>query len=358
VRLDIIDRGSGKVFFTKLIYTLELRDYEQPYINSPDVVVAGDQVDFDGLKSFLPGYTILSYSWDFGNGSRIQGESVKYTFKQSGEYNVNLGLKLQSVSTGVIHNTGVTKKITVLNTNQERTAYLAKKASVKITLSDIRKFDNANIITEYSAEEDFKKDALFSIVLLSSKSRISLNSIAFRNLPDKYVLKEVYEPKSGLYSYVADEQMNLMSTYLAFRELAGQGFKDVQIKLSVIKDPIERELLILEKNYGILMDNYFDSYGQLKSSAYLMLDQIVILMNRNPDIKLEIGVHTDNLGMPANNLTISQTRARVMVNYLINRGINGNRLIAKGYGGVKPVASNIYERDRRLNRRVDFRIIN
>jgi outer membrane protein OmpA-like peptidoglycan-associated protein len=89
-----------------------------------------------------------------------------------------------------------------------------------------------------------------------------------------------------------------------------------------------------------------------------MLDQIVILMNRNPDIRLEIGVHTDNPGSVTNNLTLSQTRARVMVNYLINRGINGSRLVAKGFGGVKPVASNILEKERRLNRRVDFRLIN
>jgi outer membrane protein OmpA-like peptidoglycan-associated protein len=88
-----------------------------------------------------------------------------------------------------------------------------------------------------------------------------------------------------------------------------------------------------------------------------MLDQIVMLMNLNPDIRLEVGVHTDNLGLAANNLTISQTRARLMVNYLINRGIDGNRFIAKGFGGTWPVASNILEKDRRLNRRVDFKLI-
>jgi len=357
VKLDIIDRSTGKLFFSKLSYTLDLMDFEQPYINSPDAVVAGEPVDFDGLKSFLPGFKIMSYSWDFGNGSRMQGESVKYTFTQSGEFNVNLGLTLQSLSTGVIHNTGVTKKITVVNNNQERTAYFAKKTSVKTTLPDIREFDNALINTDYSAEEDFKKDAIFRIVLLTSKTRTNLNSNLFRSLPDKYALKEVVEPENGGYSYVADEQMYLMAAYPGFREISGLGFKDVQMKLDVITNPIEKELLILKKNYGILMDNYFDGYGQLRSSAYLMLDQIVILMNRNPDIKLEIGVHTDNIGSPSNNMTLSQARAQLMVNYLIKRGISSNRLFAKGFGGVKPVASNFYEKERRLNRRVDFRVI-
>jgi outer membrane protein OmpA-like peptidoglycan-associated protein len=80
-------------------------------------------------------------------------------------------------------------------------------------------------------------------------------------------------------------------------------------------------------------------------------------MNRNPEIRLEVGVHTDNLGSPANNLTLSQTRAQLMVNYLINRGINSNRLVAKGYGGIKPAASNVLEKDRKLNRRVDLTLI-
>ena len=227
---------------------------------------------------------------------------------------------------------------------------------IRKELPDIRKFNNTSIKTEYSAEEDFPKDALFRIILLSSKNRIGLSSSTFRNLPNKYSLKEAFDPESGVYSYIADEQMTLMETYPSLRELYGLGFKDVQIKLSVIKNPVERELLILKKNYGILTENYFDSNGQLKSSAYLMLDQIVMLMNQNPNIRFEVGVHTDNLGYAANNLTLSQTRAQLLVNYLINRGISSKRLVARGYGGMKPVASNILERDRKLNRRVDFRI--
>jgi outer membrane protein OmpA-like peptidoglycan-associated protein len=46
-----------------------------------------------------------------------------------------------------------------------------------------------------------------------------------------------------------------------------------------------------------------------------------------------------------------------MVNYLINRGINNQRLVAKGYGSTKPVASNVLEKDRRLNRRIDITLI-
>ena len=81
VRLDIVERETGKLFFTKLIYTLQLRDFEQPYIQSPDFAVKGENVSFDGLKSFLPGYQILSYSWDFGD--KIKPKEKKLTIHLS-----------------------------------------------------------------------------------------------------------------------------------------------------------------------------------------------------------------------------------------------------------------------------------
>jgi len=62
----------GKTLFLKLSYNLEIRDIIQPYINSSDVAVKGDIIEFDGLKSYLPGIKILTYSWDFGDGNRQQ----------------------------------------------------------------------------------------------------------------------------------------------------------------------------------------------------------------------------------------------------------------------------------------------
>jgi len=358
VKLDIIDKSSGKLFFSKLAYSLELMDFIQPYIESPDIAVVGEQFDIGALNSYLPGYEIMSYSWDFGSGNRMKGESVKCTFEKSGEYNINLGVKLRSLSTGVIHNTGVTKKILVVSTEAEKNLLNAKKILVKASIPDIRKYENAKISGLYSAEEEYNRDAEFRIELALSKSRITVNNSTFRNLPGKYKVREIFDTGRGLYSYIADRQMTLMETYPAFREIQGSGFKDVVIKLAAVTDPVEKELLNLAWNYGVLSDEYFDDYNRLKSNGYLMLDQIVILMNRNPGIRLELGVHSDNTGIASNNLALSQFRAQIMVNYLIKRGIESKRLVAKGYGGVKPVASNFLERDRRLNRRIEIGIIN
>jgi len=89
-----------------------------------------------------------------------------------------------------------------------------------------------------------------------------------------------------------------------------------------------------------------------------MLDQIVKLMKKYPLVMLEVAVHSDNTGSAENNLSLSQRRSKLLVNYLISRGISNKRLIATGFGGTKPVAPNFLEKDRKLNRRIDFIIIN
>ena len=89
-----------------------------------------------------------------------------------------------------------------------------------------------------------------------------------------------------------------------------------------------------------------------------MLDQIVKLMKKYPLVMLEVAVHSDNTGSAENNLSLSQRRSKLLVNYLISRGISNKRLIATGFGGTKPVAPNFLEKDRKLNRLIDFIIIN
>jgi outer membrane protein OmpA-like peptidoglycan-associated protein len=106
-----------------------------------------------------------------------------------------------------------------------------------------------------------------------------------------------------------------------------------------------------------MTDTYFDARNRLVTNAYLMLDQVVMLMNKYPSLKLEIGVHTDNQGVAGTLERLSQTRAQVIVNYLINRGVASSRLTPRGYGSARPVASNATWLDRRYNRRVEFTII-
>jgi outer membrane protein OmpA-like peptidoglycan-associated protein len=358
VKLDIVEKGTGKLFFTKLIFNLELKDFEQPYINSSDVSVKGDIMEFDGLKSYLPGYKVLSYSWDFGDGIRSSGENVRHSYKEKGEYKVNLELTLKSGSDGNFHKTGISKKISILNDRQEKAPFLAKMGSVKTTIPDIKNYENASINPQYSAETELQQDAVFTVELLSSKNKVGLNSSIFRNIPARYSIKEKLNPDDNNYHYIVDQQVSLMATYPAYRDLLALGFKDVVTKIFVLKDPSEKELYYLIKTFGPSSQTCFDSSDKLTSNAYIMLDQVVKLMNKYPGIRLEVAVYSDNIGSEENNLSLSQKHSQLLVNYLINRGIIAKRLVATGFGESKPIASNFLEKDRKLNRRINFVIIN
>jgi outer membrane protein OmpA-like peptidoglycan-associated protein len=95
----------------------------------------------------------------------------------------------------------------------------------------------------------------------------------------------------------------------------------------------------------------------LVDSAYVELDNVCRMMMDNPDIYIELSGHTDNQGNARKNLELSQARVDVVREYLVSRGIVADRITGKGYGGTVPVASNRTEDTRRLNRRVEFKVI-
>ena len=74
-------------------------------------------------------------------------------------------------------------------------------------------------------------------------------------------------------------------------------------------------------------------------------------------MEIELSAHTDNIGSYSENLSLSRDRARSVREYIISKGIAGNRVVSKGYGEVKPIASNKTPAGRKQNRRVEFKIL-
>jgi len=357
INLDLSDRKRGTPFLRKLSYDIEIVDFEQPFITSPDYAVIGDTVEFSGMKSFCPGNRISGYFWDFGDGIRGEGEKTGHAYNVAGEYEIRLGVRLRSIITGNAGKKAVTKKILIFATEQEKTAYLSGLPVARKVHTDIEKYPNVIIHSRYSAENDYKKEAIFQVEILRTSERTPLNSTFFKNVPAKYSVKEVYDAEAGIYSYIVDQHVSLMATYPAYNELIAGGYNNACVRIFVLTDPAEKELYVFERTYGLLTDSYFDASNRLVTNAYLMLDQVVLMMNKYPGIILEIGVHTDNQGLPASLQSLSLLRAQMIMNYLIDRGVNSNRMIAKGYGSTRPLTSNTTYLDKRLNRRIDFTIL-
>jgi outer membrane protein OmpA-like peptidoglycan-associated protein len=357
VMLDVVEKNSGKIFFTKLSYNLELKDIEQPIINSVPSALVGEMISFDGLRSFFPGCHVLVYTWYFGDGDRTTGKSVSHKYKAKGEYEIKLGLMLQEDKTGKIFQACTSKRIILFSNGAEKASYdvSLKKTEEKL---NILKYDHAFINNLYSAEKEYNQDLVFQVEILSSKTRLNLDNKAFANLPNKFFVKEVHDRADSSYSYIADEEMNLMDTYPTFNELVALGFKNTGIRSFVLVDPAAKELLTLKKVFGVSTDVLFKQNDiSLSSAGTQLLDLIMGFMAKYPAVKLEISTYTDDSGSSASNLLISQKRADLMVNYLVINGVNVTRLIAKGYGSSRPINLNSDEAQRKLNRRVDFTII-
>ncbi len=118
-------------------------------------------------------------------------------------------------------------------------------------------------------------------------------------------------------------------------------------------------LLPIETNAAVVLKNIFFDVNkfELKPESQIELDKLVQLLTDNPTIKIEISGHTDNAGKPADNLLLSNNRARAVVNYLISKKVDAKRLMPKGYGQLKPIADNKTEAGRGQNRRTEMKVI-
>ncbi|MCH8903543.1 MAG: OmpA family protein [Bacteroidetes bacterium] len=107
-----------------------------------------------------------------------------------------------------------------------------------------------------------------------------------------------------------------------------------------------------------LLDIHFETdESTLLSNSYPALESFLDTMKSNPDMVVEIGGHTDDVGSFAYNQTLSAKRANAVKTYFTSNGIHNSRITSKGYGNTQPVANNSTEEGRKQNRRTEVRII-
>jgi outer membrane protein OmpA-like peptidoglycan-associated protein len=104
---------------------------------------------------------------------------------------------------------------------------------------------------------------------------------------------------------------------------------------------------------GITFD--FDK-ATLTANAKVLLDDVVQELAKYPDIKIEVGGHTDAKGSDAYNQSLSERRAAAVVSYFESKGIAADRMTSAGYGEAQPVADNESDEGREKNRRVELKV--
>ena len=115
----------------------------------------------------------------------------------------------------------------------------------------------------------------------------------------------------------------------------------------------------LEEGQILTTQSILFDFGKtiLRSESYKELDKIAKMLKANPAMQIELSAHTDAVGGYSANLKLSNDRANASRQYLLSKGIQADRVIAKGYGETTPVGSNQNEEGRQTNRRVEFRVI-
>ncbi len=129
-----------------------------------------------------------------------------------------------------------------------------------------------------------------------------------------------------------------------------KGYKEI------IKDIQLQKIAVGSK---VVLKNIFFATGKstLTKSSETELENLLKLMNDIPTLKIEISGHTDNVGSAKKNKILSERRAKAVVDYLIKKGVSKDRMVYKGYGFERPIASNKTKAGRQQNRRTEFEVI-
>jgi outer membrane protein OmpA-like peptidoglycan-associated protein len=97
--------------------------------------------------------------------------------------------------------------------------------------------------------------------------------------------------------------------------------------------------------------------ARLQAGSYVELDSLARELMASPNMKIEIGGHTDNSGNAADNMRLSSLRADAVRNYLLAKGVPFRQMVSKGYGATVARTPDNSPQGRALNRRVEIRLL-
>ena len=117
-----------------------------------------------------------------------------------------------------------------------------------------------------------------------------------------------------------------------------------QVTIQVIAAPVAPPIVFEDVHFD------FDRYS-LRPEAVRALDEAVAVLQKSPEVRVEIEGHTCNIGTAEYNLALGERRSNSVRDYLVSRGINANRFTTVSYGEERPKHDNAREETRRLNRR-------
>lgn len=144
----------------------------------------------------------------------------------------------------------------------------------------------------------------------------------------------------------------------------GDGVPDKDDRCPMtIGDPANFGCPVLKVEEAAILNTAFENLefetgkAVIRSSSYASLNELATMIKKNPQWKLKISGHTDNVGSDASNLTLSKNRAESTAKYLRDQGVPANQLMTEWFGESMPIDNNETAEGRQKNRRVEMQIV-
>ncbi len=167
------------------------------------------------------------------------------------------------------------------------------------------------------------------------------------------------DPVTGKYYTILNENRKI-ALYI---ECKGYMFESQLFDLNnESENSVNKDIYLkpIKKGNSVRLDNIFFELNsaQLTSASITEMNKVIEFLTLNPETKIIISGHTDNLGTEEYNYNLSKERAKAVYDYLIKNQISSTNLTFIGYGESRPIASNNDENGRKINRRIEFEISN
>jgi OmpA-OmpF porin, OOP family len=198
--------------------------------------------------------------------------------------------------------------------------------------------------TVYDTETQKKLGA--KVELIDLKTQRVIQSVRSDSVNGDYMIVVTKGTDYGL--YVSKEGYLFKSVFFDDKDPKSTE----PLSLDIYLDPVKAGKAVVLNNIFFPTNSY-----KLEEKSQTELDKIILFLKQNPKINIEFGGHTDDVGSDKDNMDLSVKRAKSVYDYIAAKGIPSLRLKFKGYGETKPVVPNDSEEHRRMNRRIEFKVL-
>jgi outer membrane protein OmpA-like peptidoglycan-associated protein len=248
------------------------------------------------------------------------------------------------------------------NSQNQRSLFINSSGTKAYFSSGKEELDNGMDIFSFDLPKEIKPEPVCYLKGITfdakTKAKLSANFQLIDIETGKIIIESVTEEGTGKFLVAVPSNTNYVvnvskNGYLFYSDhLEIKGIKSSAYEKDIPLQPIEVGQKIVLNNIFFEFDS-----ASLKKESLVEMSKVIDFLNKYPNVKVEIGGHTDDRGTPAYNITLSQKRAETVYKYLMLVGkISKDRLTFKGYGKSQLISTETSETARALNRRTEFKI--